>query len=129
MHELTEKHFGLVIAYLLPGFVAISGISHFSPVVSQWMAVPPASPTIGGFMYVTLGSLGVGLTISAVRWFAVDSLHHWTGVVAPKWDFARLQENLEAFDAIVVSHYRYYQFYSNMVIAFPIWAAGWLTAP
>ena len=37
---------------------------------------------------MTLGSLALGLTVSAVRWMLVDTLHHATGVHPPAWEFA-----------------------------------------
>ena len=71
-------------------------------------------------MYVTLASLGAGLTVSAIRWALLDSLHHATGIEPPQWDFACLDERLQGFLALVENHYRYYQFYGNMFIAVAI---------
>jgi hypothetical protein len=116
--ELSEKNFGVLIAYVLPGFVVLWGVSSFSPTVESWIRAPQqASPTIAGFCYVTLASLAAGLTVSAVRWAIVDSLHHATGIVPPAWKFAKLDDRLHGFLLLVESHYRYYQFYSNMLIA------------
>ena len=119
--ELSDKNFGIIIAYLLPGFVVVNGISAASPTVAQWLAAPPHIPSVSGFLYVGLGSLGAGLTISAVRWMLLDSIHAWTGIAGPDFDFSKLHKKLDAFDAIVVSHYRYYQFYGNMFVAVPLW--------
>ena len=118
MNELSGKNFGLVIAYLLPGFVTLWGVSYFSPTVDSWIVTSQqGAPTVAGFLYVTLASLAAGLTISAVRWAMVDTLHHATGIDPPAWDFARLDERLKGFLALVENQYRYYQFYSNMFIA------------
>ncbi len=68
MSELSEKNFGLLIAYVLPGFVTLWGISHFSPTVESWIASSQhGAPTVGGFLYVTLASLAAGLTVSEAR--------------------------------------------------------------
>jgi hypothetical protein len=116
--ELSGKSFGLVIAYVLPGLVALWGVSYFSPTVSSWIASSQlGAPTVAGFLYVTLGSLASGLTVSAVRWALIDTLHHATGIRPPAWDFRKLDDRLEAFEAVVENHYRHYQFYSNMFIA------------
>ena len=118
MTPISDKNFGLVIAFVLPGFVCLWGASCWSSTVAGWLTVVPTSnATVGGFLYATLGSLAAGLTASAVRWAVVDTIHHRTGVRPPEWDFAKLQDKLEAFDALVENHYRYYQFYANMLVA------------
>ena len=118
MSELSEKNFGLLIAYVLPGFVTLWGISHFSPTVESWIATSQhGAPTVGGFLYVTLASLVAGLTVSAIRWILIDNLHHATGVKPPAWEFANLDDRLQGFLALVENHYRYYQFYANSAIA------------
>ena len=118
MNELSYKNFGLLIAYVLPGFVALWGISQFSPTVESWIATSgQGAPTIAGFLYVTLASLATGLTVSAVRWVIIDRLHHATGLKPPRWEFANLDDRLQGFLALVENHYRYYQFYANSVVA------------
>jgi len=116
--ETSITNFGLLIAFLLPGFVALWGVSYASDVVRSWLgASSDNAPTVGGFLYVTLASVVAGLTVSTVRWLAIDTLHHWTGVARPAWDFSLLQQNVAAFDVLVEFHYRYYLFYANMVVA------------
>jgi len=118
MNELSEKNFGLLIAYVLPGFVTLWGISLFSPTVDSWITTSQhGAPTVAGFLYVTLASLSAGLTVSAIRWILIDSIHHATGVKPPKWEFANLDDRLQGFLALVENHYRYYQFYANTLIA------------
>lgn len=118
MNQVTDRNFGFLIAYLLPGFVGLATISNYSAIIQAWLGNSTAqSPTVGGFLYVTLGSVALGLTISAIRWLILDSLHHRTGIHEPQWNFAALQANLPAFDAAVQNHYRYYQFYGNMLVA------------
>ena len=84
-----------------------------------------AAPSIGGFLFVTLASVTAGMTASAVRWATIDRLHHCTGVVKPAWDDSKLPERLEAFEAIVEAHYRYYQFHSNSLVAMLFSYAAW----
>lgn len=118
MGELTARNFGLLIAYLIPGFVSLWGLSTVSPAVHAWLTGPaPAGPSIGGFLFVTLASLTAGMTASAIRWLALDSLHHATAIRRPRWDDAVLDRKLAAFDYLVENHYRYYQFYGNTLIA------------
>ncbi|NLE57768.1 MAG: hypothetical protein GX616_05360 [Planctomycetes bacterium] len=118
MSTLSNQNFGLVIAYLLPGFVSLWGVSYFSPTVESWINAPQqGSPSVAGFMYVTLASLAAGVTVSAVRWAIVDHLHHATDIVPPAWKFANLEGKLQGYLALIENHYRYYQFYSNMLVA------------
>ncbi len=120
MGGLSERNFGLLIAYVLPGIVCLAGLSPFSPMIRSWLAVTgPSAPSVAGFCFVTLAALAAGLVISAVRWATVDTIHHRTGVTRPVWEDAVLAQKLDAFDYIVENHYRYYQFYANMLVALP----------
>jgi hypothetical protein len=126
MTDLSEKNFGLLIAYVVPGAIVLVGLGAFSPAIQTWLVNPtPANPSIGGFLFATLASVTAGMTASAVRWVIIDKLHHLTGVVKPAWDDSKLPERLEAFEAIVEAHYRYYQFHSNSLVAMLFAYAAW----
>ena len=113
-----DRNFGLLIAFILPGFVSLAGASYFSPTIAGWMTVAPqADPSVGGFLYVALGSLAAGMVASAFRWLIIDALHHRRGLRPPQLDFSRLQENLSAYELAVEHNYRHYQFYANMIPA------------
>lgn len=119
--EASINDFGLLIAYVLPGFTALWGLGYLVPEVHAWLGHPPSeAPTLGGFLYVTLASVGIGLAVSTVRWLVIDGLHHRTGVPRPEFDFARLQQNVQAFGVLLDIHYKYYQFYGNSLVAL-IW--------
>ncbi len=118
MREVTSNNFGILIAYLVPGFTALWGVSYFSQTVRTWLTgTTTDGPTIGGFLYVTLAAIAAGMTVSTVRWATIDQLHHRTGLRSPNWDYGKLQQNLSAFNLIVEHQYRFYQFYSNMFVA------------
>ncbi len=118
MKEVSGRNFGLLIAYVLPGFAAVLAAGRYlPPAQSLVLSFGPDAPTVGGFLYVTLASVGVGLTLSTIRWLVVDTLHHLTGVQRPPWDDSKLQERLDAFESLVDNHYRYYQYYANTLIA------------
>ena len=111
--DSLERNFGLVIAFLLPGFVCLAGAARFSPTIAGWMSLAPTSdPTVVGFLYVLLASIGAGLVASAVRWAIIDTVHHRTGLPPANLDFSRLQANLDAFQMAVEHNYRHYQFYA-----------------
>jgi hypothetical protein len=118
MQSLSNDNFGPLVAYLVPGATALWGMSEFSPEVRSLFAISASdAPTIGGFLYLTLLSLGIGMTVTAIRWVIVDSLHRITGLKPPILNFAHLHERTDAFALLIEIHYRHYQFYSNMFIA------------
>lgn len=133
--SINDRDFGLVIAYLLPGFTVLWALTYLTDALDPWFGQLPVSPpTVGGFLYVTVASIGAGITISTVRWLIIDSLHRWTGLRTPQWDFSLLRDSVAAFGMIVDHQYRYYQFYSNSLVALAVvfiarrWALGlWTT--
>ena len=81
MKDVTSNNFGVLIAYLVPGATALWGLSSFSPSMRAWFASTPAdAPTISGFLYLTVASLAVGMTVTAIRWACVDLVHSATGL-------------------------------------------------
>jgi hypothetical protein len=115
---VSTDNFGFLIAYLLPGFVVLWGARPLVPGLDGWFVPPLAqAPTVGGFLYLTVGSTAAGLIVSAVRWAVIDHLYHWTGIPEPRWDFHRLRGHWSAFESLVEDHYRYYQFYANMLVS------------
>lgn len=119
---LNDRQFGILIAYVIPGFIVVSGLSYHWPSVANWMG-PDHQPTVGGFLYVTLASIACGLVVSSVRWLVIDTLMHLTGVEQSQWRLSELRENLPAFEMFVVFTYRYYQFHANCFVAIPAWFA------
>ena len=120
--ENSLENFGLVIAYVLPGFNALQGFPLFSAASIAWGGPNgDPNPSLTMFLSGTVMALASGLTVSTVRWLLIDGIHHRTGLRPPPWDFARLDKNIAAFEYLVLVHYRYYKFYANMVVAL-IWA-------
>jgi len=78
------------------------------------------------------------MTVSAVRWAVVDTIHSCTGLPLRKLDFSRLGQNVDAYALLIEIHYRHYLFYANMFVATGIayvcyrtslgglWPLGWL---
>lgn len=118
MQSISNDTFGPLIAYLVPGATALVGLSPFLPTVRSWLeGTATNAPTVGGLLYLSLASLAAGMTVSAVRWAAVDTLHARTGLRPPKLDFARLPGRVEELRLVIDIYYRHYQFYANSLVA------------
>lgn len=126
MQSVSNETFGPLIAYLVPGATVLTGLSPFLPTVQTWLeGTSTSAPTIGGLLYLSLASLAAGMTVSAVRWAAIDALHARTGLAAPELDFAKLPGKVEEFQLLIEIHYRHYQFYANMLVAVLIAYVGY----
>lgn len=129
MNHPSRQTFGLLIAFVIPGAVTLWGLSFITEEAS-WLMAHGQQPSIGGFLYVTLASVGLGMTVSAIRWLVFDTFHHYTGLRSPDVDFRELRPSVGAYLLLVEFHYRYYQFYANMLVAtlfaYPVYR---LTAP
>lgn len=102
----------------MPGLIALWGVSYFSPTLQTWLGSRPSdAPTVAGFLYVTPAAIGAGITVSTVRWMVLDTIHHWTGIRRPDFDYARLECNIQAFDLLVRHHYNYYKASANGLVA------------
>jgi len=110
---------------LLPGFSVLSGLRFQSALLDGWLGNGDQETTIGGFLFATLVAMLFGLVASTLRWLVVDWLHHSTGLSHPNWNFRQLQSKLEAFTLLEEGHYRYYQFYGNMLAGSPVGYFAW----
>ena len=121
MKDVSNRNFGILIAYVLPGFIVLWGLEPWSESVSGWLnGVAVDGPTIGGFLYVTIVSVGMGQVISTTRWLLVDSLHHATGVPKPELRFHRLSESVAGLEQLIEMHYRHYQWHANGLVALTV---------
>jgi hypothetical protein len=122
MKEVTEKNFGVIIAFWLPGFLFMWGLSYSLPSVAAWLATAKDdAPTVGGFLYASLASLALGLVINAIRWALVQELllYGVTRLARPRINFGNLtnKDVLAAFTGAIENNYRYYQYYANALVA------------
>jgi hypothetical protein len=130
--EILNRQFGLIIAYVLPGFVALAGIAPLVPAVAGWLEPTGQGVGLGPPVYALLAATAAGMTVSCFRWLLIDQLHAMTGLGAPVFNARALEERPSAFTYLVESHYRYYQFYANTLVSV-VWTYGihrWLrTSP
>lgn len=126
MGDLSGRSFGLLIAYVIPGFLSLWGLSFGSGTVREWLqGSGAAGPSVGGAVFVLVASIAFGMTANALRWASIDQLHHFTGLRHPAWDDSRLQEHLQAFDYLVENHFRYYQFYASSIVSMLVAYGAW----
>jgi len=129
MSALASENFGVVIAYIIPGTAVLYSFRGDSGLVDLWFAGNPVtSPTVAGFLFVSLAAVAVGLVLSTIRWLVLDTLHHHTGMPPPQRDFRILADRVEAFQTLVENRYRYYQFYGNSLVALLVILPGQLWA-
>ncbi len=134
MKDISDKNFGPLIAFCLPGFILLLALSYSLPDVKDWLAISASKEgaSIGGFLYSTLASLSLGLLLSGLRWATVDQIlerEFWIfGEALPKIDFKELdnKDKLAAFLGVVENHYRYYQYYSNSLVAVELGGLSYL---
>tara|TARA_R110002049_G_C9174280_1_gene562384 strand:+ start:2216 stop:2827 length:612 start_codon:yes stop_codon:yes gene_type:complete len=115
---VDDRSFGIVIAFVIPGWIALLGLAPFVPLFDQWLSGPlDESPTVGGFLYSLLASIALGIFASTLRWLAVDSLIAVFQPTKRAPDFGKLRDAHDAMRVIIEGQYRFYQFYGNGFIA------------
>src|SRR5712671_5880452 len=98
--EILTRQFGLLIAYLLPGFVALAGIAPLVPTVAGWLKADQTA-SFGAPLYALLAATAVGMVVSCFRWLIVDKIHVFFGVSAPTFNARALEERPAAFNYLV----------------------------
>ena len=128
MKDVNSSNFGLLIAYLIPGFIALFGVAHLSPTVSRWLSTTPVNgSTMSGFLFSTFAATAAGLVVNAVRWHLVDPLHYASGVPRKTWDYPRLSNQVQTFQFLIANQFRYYECYANSMISIAFAVGVWLT--
>lgn len=124
MKDVTDKNFGVIIAFWLPGVILLWGLTYSYPELYAWLIKASGSDaaTIGGFLYVTLAALALGMVISAVRWMIMDTVFHYVPLVRVQrreFDFGSLKQKdaFAVFQGAVENFYRFYQYYSNTLVS------------
>jgi hypothetical protein len=118
MTGTSNPQFGLMIAYVLPGFIGLAGLAPLFPAIGRWLRpIGQGDLGLGPPLYAVLGATTVGLVLSCFRWLLVDRLHRKMGVRRPAWDDRQLDDVLGGFDYLVQNHFRYYEFCGNTLLA------------
>ncbi|MEM6332635.1 MAG: hypothetical protein AAF823_04780 [Planctomycetota bacterium] len=126
MPQTTDRGFGLIIAYLVPGFGAILALSTLSPTIRLWLNMASSyaleAPDFAGVVYVVFASLGMGLVFGAIRWAVIDQINAATGIGRPQLNDALMEERLNAYGLFISIHYQYHKFYAHSLIAGVVYA-------
>jgi len=115
----SSLNFDKVIAYMIPGVVGLQSISYYSQKVNLWInSYLYNENNLGTIFIIIMSSIGIGLIISAIRWFILDYIHYKTGIKKEKIPYNKLNnKNITVFKEAIANTYRYYEFYGNMFIA------------
>src|SRR6266700_1621683 len=81
MSDIKSTGFGVAIAFVAPGVVAVWGAGQFSPTVARWFGATSKAPASGaGFLFVVLASLAAGITLSGLRHTLIVRVLSWRGI-------------------------------------------------
>lgn len=117
MFESLNRNFGLLIAFVLPGFVFLWGTTYLED--SPGLTLPLKENRLdqfGALLVLLLAATATGIILSAIRWLILDHLHHVTGIEAPALDYRNLERKQASFMLVVENNYRFYLFYGNTFI-------------
>ncbi len=129
MRELTGHNLLLIAVYINPGLLVLLGLSHHSDLVATWLGQSAHDgPTVAGFLYVTLASIQCGFIINAIRWLILDTIHHRTGIQEWNWDFSKLQDQLQSYEYLAQTQWRYYKAYGNSTIGIIVYSLCHMSA-
>ena len=124
----SSLEFGTIIAFVAPGFLALKAAAYHLPTAHNWMqAASDKDQNVGVFLFALLASLSLGLAVSGVRALLIDGLLSWEmlgPLKLPKLtiDWKALDEKgLAKLVALRDNYYRFYQFYSNTMVALAVW--------
>jgi len=130
---------GTVLAFVPAGFIVLGAFAGHSVPLAGWLWTATAGETsVGNFFCVLLASVSLGVLISGIRAFSIDTLLYMLGrqnivknLPPPALDFAKLKSSdaLAAFTGIVENYYKFYQFYSNVAVALVIFWLSHALAP
>lgn len=129
MHkDITSTFFGFLIAYLLPGAVAVFTLSFWSDTLRGVSAtVAGAKSDVGLILSLVVASLVAGLVINVFRHHLFERLICRTVRMDPSVYGSLVNEQkLQTFMLVIEETFRYHQFYGNVSVLMPLVCATWL---
>ena len=129
--SVLNKAYELIIAFLLPGFIALAGVAAVNAEVKAWFGTATAAPTIAGFLFMLAAAFTLGILTSAVRWFVFEKARIWKlcgPMVKPaaQLDMSQRSECEATYQDLRHQHYYYYLAHANMAVAAPAAVVTWM---
>ena len=130
MQDQLGKSFGLIIGFLIPGMIGLYGASLHVEIFREWfgIAANAESPTVGGFLFVVVASIGMGVFISNLRWLVLE---RWIWRRRPPDHDAsgrRKTQTELVYQNLVWQFYQFYLFAANTMFALVLLYVAWLAA-
>jgi hypothetical protein len=124
-------NFGLVIAYLIPGFLGLYALAERVSIFKALLGGDKGVPEAAALVPMTTLALAIGIIINAVSWALLRPLISVSGVRRPAaLDYAKLKEkDIAVYNVVVEANFRYHQFYGNMLVAVLLLTPRWLVRP
>lgn len=116
--ERIELNFGLVIAYIVPGLIGLYSLAPHSQAIRTLLGGNNYSLSAQALVPLLLLAIAAGIIINAVSGIILKPMIIISGVEEIDPDYSRLKsKDIEKFKEFTNQTYRYYQCYSNMLIA------------
>jgi hypothetical protein len=128
--EKIGIEFKLIIAYLVPGCIALYAIGMYVPTVAALLGSGTAVPSGSSIIIVLVLAIACGIIVNAITWLCLRPLIELTSRRRPPLDYSLLSDSIaKAYQEILENNYRYYQSYSNMFTSLVILIAAALVKP
>jgi hypothetical protein len=117
--DFTITTFGLLIAYFLPGMVALYGLGFwFHQIAETFKIFRTSNSSLGLFLMVLMGSLTIGLVLTPIRALLYEEII-WRGLKINTNSLSKVRQSgrLESLRTIIDEQYRYHQFWGNLSLA------------
>jgi hypothetical protein len=131
--DVNASSFGLLIAFLLPGMVALFALRYWTDSTARaFDTFLKAEANLGLFLFLLLGALTLGLVISTVRWLFYEVIlmrsSRLYGARLTESERRRLRKPdlYAAHRQTVDQTYRYHQCFGALSVAAPLLFAGWI---
>ena len=124
-------NFGLVIAYMIPGFSATYALASHVGTIDALLGGPGRVPSTASVVPLLLIAVAIGIVINAISWVVIRPVIHRCGVREESGLVNKKLSNEDRlrYDQIVEATFRYHQFYSNMLVAVVLLGPMWLLSP
>jgi hypothetical protein len=128
MKDVTTTSFGLLIAYLLPGAVALYGAVFWFPSLAEvYRTLLSAKSDATLFLLIAIAALVIGLLINTARWlFFERTICKGYGLSPDVFRSFTDEHKLQAFLLVIEETFRYQQFLGNIAIQTPFLYLSWL---